>query len=165
MKSKIIPEDNIVLRKLIQDEIQLNGNNCDLNHIDVSAITDFSSLFTHTKFNGNISQWDVSNAKNMSSMFLLSEFNNDISSWDVSNVEDMDYMFSYSIFNQDLSDWEPISLQSMDHSFHECLAPTPYWANPNLTQEKVNKTLIQQRFNKLNKKINTQNNTTNRIKI
>ena len=79
-----------IILKRIKDE----GNEVDLNDIDVSKITDMSSLFEVTNFNGNISNWDVSNVTNMSGIFVGCEsFNQDISSWDVSNVTNMTNMF------------------------------------------------------------------------
>lgn len=92
------------------------GENCNLNWIDISAMTNLSWLFCGTAtlykaaearayFNGDISKWDVSNVIDMSHMFKDSYFNSDISNWDVSNVIDMDYMFAYSQFNQDISNW------------------------------------------------------------
>ncbi len=59
MKNKIIAQDKEHLQRLIDQEMKENGNKCDLNHLDVSNITDMLDLFKHSKFNGNISQWDV----------------------------------------------------------------------------------------------------------
>ena len=41
----------------------------DINTWDVSAITDFSSLFNSTIFNSDISNWDVSSGTDFSVMF------------------------------------------------------------------------------------------------
>jgi surface protein len=79
---------------LIKKCIEFFGNSCNLNWIDTSNVTDMESMFSSSKFNGDISKWDVSNVTNMNHMFLYSKFNGDISKWDVSNVEDMSSMFS-----------------------------------------------------------------------
>ena len=78
--------DNYELKKVIHYFIDQFGNNCNLNWIDVSNITDMSRLFLQSSFNGDISEWDVSNVTTMEMMFFYSGFNNDISHWDVSNV-------------------------------------------------------------------------------
>ena len=57
----LFPKDKRELHRMIKDEIRKQGNEADLNHIDVSAIENFSSLFDHSTFNGDISKWDVSN--------------------------------------------------------------------------------------------------------
>ena len=102
---KYFPETKKELKAIIVQRIKNEGNEVDLNDIDTSNITDMSSLFEETNFNGDISKWNVSNVTDMSSMFYnCSKFNQDISGWDVSNVTNMDEMFNSCIkFNKDIS--------------------------------------------------------------
>ena len=87
------PETKDELRKIIKQKIESEGNECDLNDIDTSNITDMSYLFLESDFNGDISKWNVSNVENMIYMFANSKFNGDISKWDVSNVVYKSCMF------------------------------------------------------------------------
>ena len=99
--------ENNDLPKLVWIFVDIAGNNCDLNCIDVSRITNMSFLFHiyARHFNGDISKWDVSNVTNMQAMFSDTDFNGDISKWDVSNVTNMHCMFTDSKFNSNISEW------------------------------------------------------------
>ena len=56
-KAKYFPQTKDELRSLIKQRIEDEGNEVDLNDIDVSAITDMSGLFSWIDFNGDISGW------------------------------------------------------------------------------------------------------------
>ena len=99
------PKTKAELKKIINDRISKEGNDCDLNDIDTSLITDMSGLFMLSNFNGDISKWNVSKVEDMSCMFADSKFNGDISKWDVSNVATISSMFYGANFNQDISKW------------------------------------------------------------
>ena len=67
---KYFPQTKDELRDIIEQRIEVEGNEVNLNDIDVSAITDMSGLFEMLKdFNGNISKWDVSKVTDMIRMF------------------------------------------------------------------------------------------------
>ena len=93
MTNNYHPKTKDELKNIIKQKIKSEGNECDLNDIDTSNITDMSNLFAYSHFNGDISKWDVSNVTNMKNMFACSKFNNDISNWDVSNVKFNSGMF------------------------------------------------------------------------
>ena len=52
---KIVAKDKRHLKKLIEEEMEKEGDECDLNFIDLSLIQDMSKLFENSKFNANIS--------------------------------------------------------------------------------------------------------------
>ena len=114
------PKTKDELKDIIKQKIESEGNECDLNDIDTSNITDMSNLFAYSEFNGDISKWNVSNVTNMTGMFIRSEFNGDISKWNVSNVEDMQGMFLRSTFNGDISNWDVSNVKFKSRMFEDC---------------------------------------------
>ena len=138
----VVAKDLDHLKRLVLREIGRNGPKCDLNHIDVSQLTDLSSLFAiagkadldgvedpkkremierdcaiRASFDGDISFWNVSNVTDMCGMFSCSRFNGDISAWDVSNVADMSWMFYQSAVDGDISNWDVSNVANMRGTF------------------------------------------------
>ena len=122
-KYNYFPQTKDELKEIIKQRIKDEGNEVDLNDIDVSKITDMSNLFKKTDVNGDISSWDVANVTNMNNMFAFcTSFNQDISSWEVSNVIDMHSMFYNCLkFNQDISSWDVSNVIDMHSMFYNCL--------------------------------------------
>lgn len=122
-KHTLFPETREELIEMVRQEIKEKGPDCDLNHIDVSKIDNFASVFGSygtRMFNGNISEWDVSNAISFNSMFngsIYSGVDGGIANWDTSNCEMMDYMFNDSSFNSDISGWNVEKVRSMVAAF------------------------------------------------
>ena len=127
-KYNYFPKTKEELKDIIKQRIKKDGNECDLNDIDVSNITDMSYLFEGTDFNGDISNWDVSNVTSMYCMFYeCKSFNQDISAWDVSNVTDTRYMFYYcKNFNQDISAWDVYKVNNTYKMFDYCAIEEKY---------------------------------------
>ena len=112
-------DDNI--KQIVKEQIELLGNEADLNHLDVSNVTSMGAgaTFYFSQFNGDISKWDVSEVKDMGDMFGCSSFNGDISKWDVGNVTNMRHMFYKSQFNGDISKWDVGNVTDMLQMFSD----------------------------------------------
>ena len=128
---KYFPKTKEELKTIIEKRVKNEGNEVNLNDIDVSKITDMSGLFAGTNFNGDISGWDVSNVTNMREMFYgANKFNQDISNWDVSNVENMAWMFgNCKSFNQDISNWDVSNVIFDEGMFKYCQIEEKYKPN------------------------------------
>ncbi len=124
------------LKRLVQEHINLYGLECDLNHLDVSGVTDLSCLFEQSTFNGNISEWDVSNVTNMYGLFQISSFNGDITKWNTSKVTNMSRMFNSSFFNGDLSQWDVANVTSMEAMFCSAQSANSLETYPSGTSQK-----------------------------
>jgi len=111
-------DDNI--QKIVDMEISrlsCLSESVNLNHIDVSEVTDMSGLFRRLDINVDVFLWDTHNVVDMSGMFEYSTFDGDISYWDVSNVEDMTDMFNHSKFKGDISHWDVSKVKKHDCCF------------------------------------------------
>ena len=77
----LFPKTKDELKSMIENEIKKNGNDCDLNHIDVSNVNNMNSMFRGSEFNGDISNWDVSNVNNMYGIFYKSPLQSNEPKW------------------------------------------------------------------------------------
>jgi len=71
MRNKIVAKDKEHLIEIIAEEIKLNGNECDLNHIDISRVNNFYRLFSDHD--------DEQNPYDETEYEDFSDFNGDIS--------------------------------------------------------------------------------------
>lgn len=115
MKKKIVAQNDDHLIRLIKKEMKRHGCQCNLNHIDVSKIT------------------------NMAGLFIDSDFNGDVSGWDISHVDNMAAMFAGSKFSNDLSIWKPYNLRIDGTMFLNCPATIPYWFGIKDKEERAKK--------------------------
>ncbi len=116
----IVATDTAHLKECIHWAVTCHGPSVNLNHIDVSRITDMTELFSNSPFNGDISQWDVSNVTRANGMFFSSPFNGDISNWNTGKLGVAIGMFRLSQFNGDLSRWDTSSLYNARVMFAGC---------------------------------------------
>lgn len=123
-----IPKTKEQLQKKIVIETEKNETRPDLSNIDISLITDMSSLFDPKKypiFNKikylDLSSWNTSHVTNMNGMFAGMNLNElKLTNWDTSNVIDMSYMFNeLRIKTLDVSMFDLSSVISMHCIFAE----------------------------------------------
>ena len=126
MSKEIIKCTDVNIKDIVKEQIELLGNEADLNHLDVSNVSSMRNLFYKSEFNGDISKWNVSSVTDMTEMFGYSEFNQDISKWSVSSVNSMHQMFASSPyenmteFDQDISGWDMSSVEHTKKMFYCC---------------------------------------------
>lgn len=126
-KSRIKVLDKAHLQQLIAWYMQHEGVGCDLNHLDVSAISDFDLLFAQSMFNGRIDRWDMRAAVTARKMFYLSAFCGDVSAWRLPKVVDMDQMFYGSVCQSNVDGWGVSKSAQMARAFEKSSMPLPHW--------------------------------------
>ena len=130
-----IKASNFTLKNIVKSETKRLGYDADLNHIDVSFVTDFSNVFNmffwqsdvftvadSRKINVDISKWDMSNAEELNCMFYSCRgFNCDISEWAMPKAKDFSFMFNAcENFDIDISGWDMSSAEKLDAMFQKC---------------------------------------------
>jgi len=79
-KTNLLPKSKEELIEIIKKEMSIFGNDCNLNHIDISDVKDLSYLFCDSdkgfglgKFCGDIHNWDMSGIEKCNDMFTLNK--------------------------------------------------------------------------------------------
>ena len=62
---------NDTIKNIVKSEIEKLGANADLNHIDVSNVTDMSYMFANSSFTGKVGKYYFENGKQLSDSELL----------------------------------------------------------------------------------------------
>ena len=129
----IIKVGDANIKNTMTTEIGKHGNTANYNYIDVSEVTDMTSLFAgygdiavdgrRNSFDGDISKWDVSKVTKMQQMFEKSRFNQPIGDWDVSKVKNMRAMFNNNhLFGRDISKWDVSNVINMQQMFRKAVS-------------------------------------------
>jgi surface protein len=131
---KYHPKGNAELYNIIREIVHEQGQDADLNDIDISEVNNFANLFQNMVNirHIDISQWNTSHVKDMDRMFAgCSNFDADLSNFDVSNVEDMTRMFAECVkfTGKGLENWNTESVRYKDEMFYNCysLKNKPSW--------------------------------------
>lgn len=131
-KLNMIKATDDTIYQIVKDELDRLGHDADLNHIDVTEVTNMASLFScgigdylgskYKDLNPDVSLWDVSNVENTSGMFFYCQnFNKDITQWKTGKVTYMYNMFwNCKNFNQDLSKWDVHNVTEYSGVFDGC---------------------------------------------
>ena len=93
---KIYVKTKEELRNEIEEQLELQGPNADLNHLNLHGVTNMSHLFEGFEIQKiKIDKWDVSKVTDMSWMFYCCHkfVGKELKFWDVSKVTDMSHMF------------------------------------------------------------------------
>ena len=102
----------------------------DTSHIDISKLTDMSSMFSscYGLTNLDVSGWDTSSVTDMNNMFnyCRSLTSLDVGGWDTSGVTRMGSMFYYcpQLTSLDVSTWNTSNVTGMSSMFSSCYGLT-----------------------------------------